>query len=217
MIIFLFPSNQWYIKVLFLFLTSLARSRYMSWILHSSTYTQPSVGTKKSYRWCIIFFFLIKTGSCILPWTGWSVCMWKSYRIMSFFFIDKDRPRIYYLLLESLSHKCKLMVFHWSLSDSKSPQVSRTLLSILTDLNNALIWMVSTRPLISKSPCPLNNPSVPVPRAPTTICHFHVPQLFQFPSKVTVYVLFTSFNFTLWSVETANSTILQVLFFCWLL
>ena len=30
------------------------------------------------------------------------------------------------------------MVFHWSLSDNKSPQVSETLLSILGDLSNAL-------------------------------------------------------------------------------
>ena len=41
------------------------------------------------------------------------------------------------------------MVFHWSLSDSKSPYVSRTLLSILADLNDAIVWMVSTRPPIS--------------------------------------------------------------------
>ena len=43
------------------------------------------------------------------------------------------------------------MVFHWSLSDSKSPQVFTTLLSILADLNNVVNSMVSTRPLISKS------------------------------------------------------------------
>ena len=36
------------------------------------------------------------------------------------------------------------MVFQWS--DSKSPQVSKTLLSTLADLNNAVVWMVSTRP-----------------------------------------------------------------------
>ena len=36
------------------------------------------------------------------------------------------------------------MVFHWSLSDSKSPQVSRILLSILAVFNNAVVWMVST-------------------------------------------------------------------------
>ena len=42
------------------------------------------------------------------------------------------------------------MVFHWILSDSNSPQISRTLLSILADLNYALVCMVSIRPLISK-------------------------------------------------------------------
>ena len=38
------------------------------------------------------------------------------------------------------------MVSHKSLSDNKSPQVSKTLLSILPDLNNAVVWMVSARP-----------------------------------------------------------------------
>ena len=70
------------------------------------------------------------------------------------------------------------MVFHWSLSDSKSPQVSRTLLSILAVLNNAVIWMVSTRPLTSKSSSPFSNPLVTVPNTPITIgiiitCMFH--------------------------------------------
>ena len=36
------------------------------------------------------------------------------------------------------------MVFHWSLSDSKSPQVFRTLLGILAVLNNVVVRMVST-------------------------------------------------------------------------
>ena len=53
--------------------------------------------------------------------------------------------------------------------DSKSPLVSRTLLSILGDLNNAVVWMVSTRPLISKSSSPFNNPLVTEPSAPITI------------------------------------------------
>ena len=61
------------------------------------------------------------------------------------------------------------MVFHWSLSDSKSPQVSRTLLSILAVLNNAVFLMVSTHPLISKSSSPFNNPLVTVAKAPITI------------------------------------------------
>ena len=61
------------------------------------------------------------------------------------------------------------MVFHWRLSDSKSPQVSRTLLSILSVFNNAVVWMVSTRPPTSKSSRPFNNPLVTVPKAPITI------------------------------------------------
>ena len=61
------------------------------------------------------------------------------------------------------------MVFHWRLSDSKSPQVSGTLLSILAVLNNAVVWMVSTWPPTSKSSRPFNNPLATVPKAPITI------------------------------------------------
>ena len=38
------------------------------------------------------------------------------------------------IIIVSFSHHC-----YWSLSDSKSPQVSRTLLSILADPNNAIV------------------------------------------------------------------------------
>ena len=72
------------------------------------------------------------------------------------------------LLLASYSHQHWLMVFHWSLND-KSSQVSRTLLSILTDVNNEVIWMVSTSPLISKSSSPFINRLVTVPGAPISI------------------------------------------------
>ena len=61
------------------------------------------------------------------------------------------------------------MVFHWSLSDSKSPQVSKTRLSILAVLSNTVVWIVSTHPPISKSSRPFNNPLVTVPNAPITI------------------------------------------------
>ena len=57
------------------------------------------------------------------------------------------------------------MVSLWSLSESKSPQVSSTLLSILVNLNNAVVLMLSTRLLISKSSSPCTNPLVTVPRA----------------------------------------------------
>ena len=61
------------------------------------------------------------------------------------------------------------MVFQWGLNDSKSPQVSRTLPSILADLKIAVVWMVSTRPVISNSASSFINPLVTVLRAPITI------------------------------------------------
>ena len=61
------------------------------------------------------------------------------------------------------------MVFHLSLSDSKSPQISRTHLSILAVLNNAVVCIVSIRPPTSKPSSPFNNPLVTVPKAPITI------------------------------------------------
>ena len=66
---------------------------------------------------------------------------------------------------ESFPHQPYPIVFYWSLSDHKSPQVSRTLLSILADLNSAVIWMVSTRVLISNSFGPLTNSLVTLPKA----------------------------------------------------
>ena len=45
-------------------------------------------------------------------------------------------------------HRLWPLVFHQSLSDSTSPQVSRILLSLLVDLSNVVIWMISARSLI---------------------------------------------------------------------
>ena len=57
------------------------------------------------------------------------------------------------------------MVFRWRLNDNKYPQVSRTLLSILSDFNNAVVWMVSPRPPISKSFSHISKPLWTVPSA----------------------------------------------------
>ena len=98
------------------------------------------------------------------------------------------------------------MVFHWSLSDSKSPQVSRTLLSILAVLNNAVIWMVSTRP----------STLVTVPKEPITIgiivtFMFHC--FFNCLARSRYLSFFSHvFRFILWSVGTTKPTILQILF-----
>ena len=123
----------------------------------------------------------------------------------------------YYLLLESFSRQFLLIVFHWSLSDGKSPQVSRNLLSILTVLNNVVVWMVSTRPPTSKSSSPFNNPWVTVPKALITIgkiVTFMFHNFFNSLARSRYLSFFSlSFSFILWSAGTAKSTIFQVLFF----
>ena len=113
------------------------------------------------------------------------------------------------------------MVFHWRLSDSKSPQVSRTLLSILAVFNNAVVWMVSTQPPTSKSSRPFNNPLVTVPKAPITIgiiVTFMFHSFFNSLARSRYLSLFShAFSFILWSAGTAKSTILLIFWFCWLL
>ena len=107
------------------------------------------------------------------------------------------------------------MVCRWRLNDSKSPQVSRTLLSILAVFNNAVVWIVSTQLPTSKSSRPFNNPLVTVSKAPFII-GIIVMFLSFFNSLVrSRYLsLFShSFSFILWSSGTAKSTILQIFFF----
>ena len=122
------------------------------------------------------------------------------------------------------------MVFHWSLSDGKSPQVSKTLLSILTVLNNAIVWMVSTRPPTSKTSSPFINPLV-IGQSQSVLlfpihpvlcqsfddctkstnynwynCHLHVPQFFQFPNEFEVLILLFIF-FLFYSVVSRDSKV----------
>ena len=123
----------------------------------------------------------------------------------------------YYYPFESFSHQHQSMVFHWSLSDSKFSQVSRTLLSILVDLNNAVVWMVSACPLISNSSGSIINPLVTVPSAPITIgitvtFMFHSFFCSQARSRYSSFFSL-SFSFTLWSAKMAKSTIQLVHFF----
>ena len=73
------------------------------------------------------------------------------------------------------------MVLHGSLSDCKYPRVSRILLGIFADLNNAIVRMVIPRALISKYSNSIFQLLENVPKAPITICcyrHPHVPSLF---------------------------------------
>ena len=111
------------------------------------------------------------------------------------------------------------MVFHWSLSGSKSPQDSMTL-SILADLNNVVFWMVTVHPLISKSCSTFINRSLIVPRAPYTISitvTFMLHSFFQSPGKI-LNLLLAFFQF--YSVVSRDSKIhnsANSLFLCWLL
>ena len=85
------------------------------------------------------------------------------------------------------------MVFHGSLSDCKSIKVSRTLLSILSDLINAIVWMVSIL--------------VAVPSAPITICitvtfMFHI--FFCSLAKSKYLFLFTFLQFSLLAIARTD-------------
>ena len=106
-------------------------------------------------------------------------------------------------------HYCLLMVFHWSLSDRKSPQVFRTLLGILALLNIVVVSMVSTRPPTSKSSSPFSYPLVTVPNAPITIgiiVTFMFHSFFQFPRKIEVLILLSTF-FQFYSVVNWDSKV----------
>ena len=191
------------------FFNSLARSRYLSFFSLSFRFILWSAGTAKSTILQILFLLLIVMRSGPLAGMRWSVCM--SHRSLCVSFSRTgDGLCIYHLFVWS-------MVFHWSLSDSQSPQVSRTLLSILAVLNNAVIWMVSTRPPTSKSSSPFNNLLVTVPKAPITIgiiVTFMFHNFFNSLARSRYLSFFShSDSFILWSAGTVKSTILQMLFF----
>ena len=108
------------------------------------------------------------------------------------------------------------LVLHRSLSVSVSPQVSRTFLSILADLRNTVVWMVSARPPISSSFSPVGGTSrVHQLQLISPLLSYSI--TFLFSGKVQVLVcafVFFFLIFTLWSAVTIKSTISKVLFFC---
>ena len=122
---------------------------------------------------------------------------------------------VFHCFFDSLVRSRYLSFF--SLSFSKSSQVSRTLLSILAILNNAVVWMVSFRLPISESSSPLNNPLVTVPKAPITISiivTLMFNSFFNSLARTRYLSIFShSFSFILWSAGTAKSTVLHILFF----
>ena len=90
-----------------------------------------------------------------------------------------------------ISHARKVMAFHWSLSDSKCPQVSRTLLNIRVDFSSAVVEVVLVL-LISGSLSLFIRFFGIVPRAKTTIgitVIFYIPLLFHIPGNVQVIII----------------------------
>ena len=83
-------------------------------------------------------------------------------------------------------------------------------------LSNA-VWIVSTRPLTSKSSRPFNNPLVTVPNAPITIGTIVTFMFHSFFNSLArsryLSFLSLSFRFILWSAGTAKSTILQYYYY----
>ena len=108
------------------------------------------------------------------------------------------------------------MVFYWSLRDSKSPQVSKTLLCILADFNNAVFWMVSSRIFISKSSGPIINPLVTVLSEPITIgitVTFMFHSFFSSLARSRYLSFFSlSFCYTLWT-STLRKIMKPLLYF----
>ena len=98
---------------------------------------------------------------------------------------------IFWELFTSVLAESILLEYKWQ-------QVSRTLFSILDDLENAVVSMVSTRPLISKSSTLFVNLLVTVLWAPITIgitatsCSI----VFQFSSMVHVIIIYSFESFS---------------------
>ena len=85
------------------------------------------------------FFFMYSSSHCIDA----STLSWMLVSPLPPSFLDTE------ILSTSSLDFISLKVFPWIVRDSKAPQFSRTLLSILADLN-AIVWMFSTSSLISK-------------------------------------------------------------------
>ena len=117
--------------------------------------------------------------------------------------------RYSYLIFKDFHISVSWWFFIWVWVTASPPQVSRTRLRILAVLSNAVFWIISTCSPTSMSSRPFNNPLFIVPKAPITIgiiVTFHVPQLFQFSSKVEVLILLCTF-LQIYSVVRRNSKV----------
>ena len=137
---------------------------------------------------------------------------------------DFDTDYIYKLLLSLLLYFMLVFhtisnwrYFHWSLCNRKSPQVSRTLLSILADFNSSVVWMVSILLLISSSSSLFPRFWIIVSRTPTMIGITVTLIIHTFFSSLARSRYLSSWSpsnaITSWSIGTAKSTFHRFCFF----
>ena len=128
--------------------TSFARSTYLSLFLLSFNFTLICRDGNIHYSAGSRYFFLTIT------WSG---------RLVNYLYLKI--PENFVCLI---SHQIKRLVFYLSPSDGKFLEVSRTLLSILANLNCAVVWVFSNFSSISTSPSPFFRLVGTATRAPET-------------------------------------------------
>ena len=120
--------------------------------------------------------------------------------------LNKSKLLLFTLL--KFLHQVIMVVSRRSLSASESPQVSRTLLSILTVFNNAVVWKLSTYPLISNSSSSFNNTLGIIPSATRRVL-VYLARLFLAMSK------FFRVRFRLFVAWSVHTVVFRPIFF-WL-
>ena len=116
------------------------------------------------------FYFHIFVFAYFIVFFDWIVIMLAlTYQLEGMFFFYSFLPQYHFTPCEFFMPASAGDLSLESLNNSKSPQVFRTLLSILADLYNAIVLMVSILPLIFKSSCSLLKPLQTNLRAPTII------------------------------------------------
>ena len=104
------------------------------------------------------------------------------------------------IIIVSFSHQRQLMIFPWSLTGSKSPQVSKTLLSILADLNNG--WSPLVLLFLYQYLVTITISLITIGINVTFMFH----RFFQLSTKFKILILLFTF-FQLYSMVSCNSKV----------
>ena len=179
------------------FFSSLARSKYLPIFSLPFIFSQGSAGAVTSTRWLIIIIILLffRLVGLHLPsyfqvlqsqYQSFGKCtkstnynwyhrhfhapQFSQFAFFQFYSVVSRASEVH----NSLLSFTPLEFFTSALADGFSLefewlQVSRTRLSILAVLSNAVVWIISTHPPTSKSSKPFNNPLVTMPNAPITV------------------------------------------------